>query len=104
MLPGLAFFSIASGTLLKRNINLMTNPFGGVYTTEIYKDVLYANGRIVGASQPQNVALAGGQTPGNQIRYNLVSGHIVTGFVNNRDNAPLCIRGGGNVLSTFLES
>jgi hypothetical protein len=101
---GLAFFSITSGTLLKRNINLMTNPFGAVFTTEIYKDVLYANGRIVGASQPQNVALAGGQTPGNQIRYNLVSGHIVTGFVNNRDNAPLCIRGGGNVLSTFLES
>ena len=101
---GLAFFSIASGTLLKRNINLMTNPFGGVYTTEIYKDVLYANGRIVGASMPQNVGLAGSNTPGNQIRYNLVSGHIVTGFVNNRDNAPLCIRGGGNVLSTFLES
>ena len=101
---GLAFFSIESGNLLKRNINLMTNPFGGVYTTEIYKDVLYANGRFFGATMPQNVALAGGQTPGNQIRYNLVSGHIVTGFVNNRDNAPLCIRGGGNVLSTFLES
>jgi hypothetical protein len=101
---GLAFFSIESGTLLKPNINLMTNPFGGVYTTEIHNNVLYANGRIIGASMPQNVGLAGSNTPGNQIRYNLISGHIVTGFVNNRDNAPLCIRGGGNVLSTFLES
>jgi hypothetical protein len=101
---GLAFFSIQSGNLLKRNINLMTNPFGGVYTTEIYNNILYAHGRTFTAAMPQNVGLAGGQQHGNQIRYNLVSGHIVTGFVNNRDNAPLCIRGGGNVLSTFLES
>ena len=40
---GLAFFSIESGTLLKRNINLMSNPFGAVFTTEIYNNILYAN-------------------------------------------------------------
>jgi len=101
---GLAFFSIESGTLLKPNISLMANPFGGVFTTEIHNNTLYANGTLISATMPQSVG-SQSQTPhANQIRYNLVSGHISTGFVNNRDNAPLCIRGGGNVLSTFLES
>ena len=101
---GLAFFSVQSGTLLKPNIGLMMNPFGAVYTNEIYNNILYVEGRIIGASVPQSVGLAGANPPTNEIRYNLVSGHIVTGFVNNRDNAPLCIRGGGTVLSSFLES
>ena len=101
---GLAFFSVESGTLLKPNIGLMMNPFGAVYTSQIYNDILYAQGRIIGASVPQSVGAAANNPPTSEIRYNLVSGHIVTGFVNNRDNAPLCIRGGGNVLSSFLES
>jgi hypothetical protein len=101
---GLAFFSIESGSLLKRNIHLMGSTYGGVYTTEIHKKTLYANGNIISATIPQSVGSQNFTPHAFQMRYNLESGHIVTGYVNDRDGAPLCIRGGGQVLSTFLES
>jgi hypothetical protein len=100
---GLAMFSIESGILLdKPSFSLMRNPFGAVQTAEIYNNNLYLNGSFGFAALGFSLGNQD-QTPhANQLVYNLDSGNILTGFVNN--GGPLCIRGGGNILGTSLES
>lgn len=100
---GLAMFSIESGTLLdKPSFSLMANPFGGIYTSEIYNNHLYLNGRFGLSALGFCIGSQNQVSHASQIIYNLDSGHIPTGYVNN-GGAPLCIRA-GDVYATHLES
>jgi hypothetical protein len=100
---GLAMFSIESGDLLKKpSFNLMAGDLGGVMTTEIYNNNLYINGGFNTATLGFSIGTQNFAPPANQIVYNLDSGNILTGFINN--GAPICIRAGGTVRASFLES
>lgn len=100
---GVAMFSIESGNLLNNlSFSLMRSPFGGVYTTEIHNNLLYINGRSAAASLGFNIGSQTNVAHIGQLVYNIDSGNILTGYVNN-GGGPLCIRG-SDVLSTFMES
>ena len=99
---GMAMFSIESGNLLDKPIfGLMSNPFGGGRTVEIYNNNLYINGIFGGNNLAISVGTQNYTYHSQQMVYNLDSGNIVTGFVNN--GAPLCIRG-GPIYASHLES
>jgi hypothetical protein len=97
---GIATFSIQSGTLLDTPVlSLMLNQVGAGRTIEIYNNNAYINGTF------NSLGISVGNqnfTPyANQLAYNLDSGNLVTGNINN--GAPRCTRNGG-ILSSFLES
>ena len=100
---GMAMFSIESGTLLDKPVfGLAQYAIGGGRTVEIYNNNLYIHGGFALGNLGFSLGTQNFTPHSNQMVYNLDSGNIITGFVNN--GAPLCIRGGGSILSSHLES